>query len=155
MSSTGSPLVGILNTDTGQIGAELPSNIVFAVKGPERKGIGANFAMLIQNAALELATAEWTNPIDYQVMFALLGTLEMNNSVQINVTKLAQTIGKSRPTVSLSVGRLVDHGVLLRDVSATGHNSYLLDPEFGWRGDARGHSFAVNEKKVRARKLAA
>lgn len=147
--------MGILNTDTGQIGAELPENLVFAVKGKERKGIGANFTMLIHDAALELARAEWTNPIDYQVMFALLGTLEMNNGVQINVTRLAETMHKSRPAVSKSISRLVDNGVLLRDENATGQSIYLLDPEFGWRGDARGHSFAVNQKNVRARKAAA
>ena len=73
---------------------------------------------------------------DYQVLVKLMGRLEFDNWVQVNVTALAGEMGRSRQKTSAAISRLVKRGVLTKGPRSGNTNSYQLNTDIAFRGSA-------------------
>jgi len=75
---------------------------------------------------------------DYQVLFALLGRLDWDNYIHLDLTELASELNRHRTGVSRAVSRLVAAGVLHRGPRVGQNHTYRLDPNLGWKGRPAG-----------------
>lgn len=86
----------------------------------------------------DIANADWPDG-DYKIFIKLLGRLDFENYLHLDVKELAEEMGRSRETVSRAVSRFVKRGILHRGPRVGRSYTYRLDPSTAWRGksDAR------------------
>lgn len=86
----------------------------------------------------DIANADWPDG-DYKIFIKLLGRLDFENYLHLDVKELADEMGRSRETVSRAVSRFVERGILHRGPRVGRSYTYRLDPSTAWRGksDAR------------------
>lgn len=115
-----------------------------AVPRREKVSGGDPWLMVIQNAAERIADEAWPAG-DYQVMWKLVGRLDWENFLLLDMSSLAKDMGRTRESVSRAVARLVDRHVLLKGPRIGRSASYRLDPSFGWKGTPKGRSALQGE----------
>lgn len=106
-----------------------------------------------QKALMALATSG-LNGEDLRVLLALIATLEFDNFILINQAEIARQLGMTRPAVNRAIRRLLEEGVLIKGQRVGVNVSYRLNPEYGWKGDARRHIIALDEYRKRSVKAA-
>ena len=111
--------------------------------------IGGAFVMLTQAAVLDVAKRTDLTDGDRTVLLALLGRLNWENWLMIDVQELATEIGRTRQKTSPAISRLVDAGVLHRGPKAGRSWTYRLDPELGWKGHPSARPKAIAEARAR------
>lgn len=77
---------------------------------------------------------------DYQVLMALMARLDWENFIHIDLSELAENLGRDRSGVSHCVSRLAKLGVLIRGPRVGRSYTYRLDPNLGWKGTPRGRA---------------
>ena len=91
---------------------------------PKRKnGFQKGWMAMAQDAMMMLAQSNLTGN-DMKVMWAMLARLDYENLIQVNQAEVAEEIGM----VKIGISR-----------------SYRLNPNFGWKGSAKGHREALHE----------
>ena len=75
---------------------------------------------------------------DMKVMWAMLGG-DYENLIQVNQAEVAEQVGMNRHHVNRSIKKLIELGVVLEGVKIGISRSYRLNPNFGWKGSAKGH----------------
>ena len=58
---------------------------------------------------------------------------------------MAEQVGMNRHNVNRSIKKLIELGVVLEGVKIGISRSYRLNPNFGWKGSAKGHREALHE----------
>lgn len=106
---------------------------------------GGPWLMVMQQMSQEVAYSQELKPVDYQILWVLVGILKWDNHLMLNVSQLARDLGKSRPTVSNSIRRLIDAGLLVRGPRNGSVVTYRLSPDLGWKGSHKGRSALQNE----------
>lgn len=76
---------------------------------------------------------------DYRVLLALLAKLDWDNMIVLSQSELARELEMHRPNVSQAIRRLVDLGVIIKGAKMGVHQSYRLNPNYGWKGSAQQH----------------
>ena len=74
-----------------------------------------------------------------KVMWAMLARLDYENLIQVSQAEVAQELGMNRHNVNRSIKKLIELGVVLEGVRIGISLSYRLNPNFGWKGSAKGH----------------
>ena len=82
---------------------------------------------------------------DMKVMWAMLARLDYENLIQVNQAEVAEQVGMNRHNVNRSIKKLIELGVVLEGVKIGVSRSYRLNPNFGWKGSAKGHREALHE----------
>ena len=73
----------------------------------------------------------------------MLARLDYENLIQVNQAEVSEQVGMNRHNVNRSIKKLIELGVILEGVKIGISRSYRLNPNFGWKGSAKGHrSFA-------------
>ena len=82
----------------------------------------------------------------------MLARLDYENLIQVNQAEVAEQVGMNRHHVNRSIKKLIELGVVLEGVKIGISRSYRLNPNFGWKGSAKGHREALHEhlKVIRA-----
>lgn len=111
--------------------------------------IGGAFVMLTQAAVLDVAKRTDLTDGDLRLLLALLGRLNWENWLMLDITELATEIGRGRDKTSKGIKRLVDAGVLHRGPKAGRSWTYRLDPELGWKGHPAARPKAIAEARAR------
>ena len=101
--------------------------------------------MVMQNAAADLSADDRLTDQDFRVFVTLLGRLDWENYLILSITDLAQSMGRSRPSISKSIGRLVAVGALIKGPRSGTMTTYRLSPDTGWKGSHRGRSALQNK----------
>ena len=86
---------------------------------------------------------------DRTVFLKLLSRLDFENYLHVNVSELAEEMGRTRVGVSKSMKHLEDRGILHRGPRVGRSYSYRLDPFVAWRGKADAR--ARVEREIRDR----
>ena len=125
---------------------ELLEGATLAVFYPKRKnGFSTGWVAMAQEPLMKLAQAD-LGDIARRVLFALLAKLDFENWVSLSHTELGQELKIKRPNISRAVARLVDEGVLLVGPRVGVRGTYRLNPQYGWKGSARGHQEALQAR---------
>ena len=108
---------------------------------------------MAQEAMMMLAQSNLTGN-DMKVMWAMLARLDYENLIQVNQAEVAEQVGMNRHNVNRSIKKLIELGVVLEGVKIGISRSYRLNPNFGWKGSAKGHREALHEhlKVVKTRR---
>jgi hypothetical protein len=129
---------------------EILQDATLAVFYPKRKnGFTTGWLAMAQEPLLKLAQADLGDQAR-RVLFALLAQLDFENLLAVNQAELARTLSMKAPNVSRAVARLVEEGVLLAGPRVQGRATFRLNPQYGWKGSAKGHHEALMER-MRAR----
>lgn len=96
----------------------------------------------------EIANQGWPEG-DYQVFVKLMGRLDFENFLHVEVTELAHEMGRDRTGVSRAMKRLIDRGILHQGPRVGRSYTYRLDPGTAWRGKPEGR--ARVEREIAAR----
>ena len=75
----------------------------------------------------------------------LLARLDYENLIQVNQAEVSEQVGMNRHNVNRSIKKLIELGVILEGVKIGISRSYRLNPNFGWKGSAKGHREALHE----------
>lgn len=106
---------------------------------------GGPWIMVMQYAAAEISPDEELKDVDFRVLWNLVGRLDWENYLVLNVSALAKELKKSRPTVSNAIRRLTEAGLLVRGPQDGRLVTYRLSPDVGWKGTHKGRSALQNE----------
>ena len=99
---------------------------------------------MAQEAMMMLAQSNLTGN-DMKVMWAMLARLDYENLIQVNQAEVSEQVGMNRHNVNRSIKKLIELGVILEGVKIGISRSYRLNPNFGWKGSAKGHREALHE----------
>ena len=106
---------------------------------PKRKnGFQKGWMAMAQEAMMMLAQSNLTGN-DMKVMWAMLARLDYENLIQVNQAEVSEQVGMNRHNVNRSIKKLIELGVILEGVKIGISRSYRLNPNFGWKGSAKGH----------------
>lgn len=73
---------------------------------------------------------------DVRVLMKLLSLLDYENFLNLEIKSVAMDLHRSRESVSRSVKRLVENGIVHKGPRVGRSNTYRLDPSTAWRGKA-------------------
>lgn len=81
-----------------------------------------------------------------RVLFAVLAELDFENWININQSQLAAEIGLERQNFGRGLKKLINEEIVLEGPKVGRNGTYRLNPLFGWRGSAKGHVNALQER---------
>ena len=129
-----------IDSETGEI---IDGFVAYVV--PKRKnGFGQGWLAMAQNGAKILAQSNLSGN-DFKVLMKLLSVLDYENLIQVSQADVARELNMHRQHVQRSIKRLIDLGIVLEGVRIGISRSYRLNPNFGWKGSAKGHREALHE----------
>ena len=127
-----------IDSETGEI---IDGFVAYVV--PKRKnGFGQGWLAMAQNGAKILAQSNLSGN-DFKVLMKLLSVLDYENLIQVSQADVARELNMHRQHVQRSIKRLIDLGIVLEGVRIGISRSYRLNPNFGWKGSAKGHRGAA------------
>ena len=129
-----------IDSETGEI---IDGFVAYVV--PKRKnGFGQGWLAMAQNGAEILAQSNLSGN-DFKVLMKLLSVLDYENLIQVSQADIARELDMHRQHVQRSIKRLLDLGIVLEGVKIGISRSYRLNPNFGWKGSAKGHREALTD----------
>ena len=129
-----------IDSETGEI---IDGFVAYVV--PKRKnGFGQGWLAMAQNGAERLAQSNLSGN-DFKVLMKLLSVLDYENLIQVSQAEIARELNMHRQHVQRSIKRLLDLGIVLEGVKIGISRSYRLNPNFGWKGSAKGHREALTD----------
>lgn len=129
-----------IDSETGEI---IDGFVAYVV--PKRKnGFGQGWLAMAQNGAEILAQSNLSGN-DFKVLMKLLSVLDYENLIQVSQAEIARELNMHRQHVQRSIKRLLDMGIVLEGVKIGISRSYRLNPNFGWKGSAKGHREALTD----------
>jgi hypothetical protein len=133
--------VGQVDMSTGElVGAAL------AVVYPKRKnGFQTGWVAVAQDPMLELAKSDMGVEA-WRVFAHLVGVLDFENWINLNQTAAAEQMGMKRPNYARGLRKLLEVGVVLPGPKVGRNATFRLNPQFGWKGSAKGHNEALAER---------
>jgi biotin operon repressor len=129
-----------IDLETGEI---IDGFVAYVV--PKRKnGFGQGWLAMAQNGAEILAQSNLSGN-DFKVLMKLLSVLDYENLIQVSQAEIARELNMHRQHVQRSIKRLLDLCIVLEGVKIGISRSYRLNPNFGWKGSAKGHREALTD----------
>ena len=129
-----------IDSETGEI---IDGFVAYVVQ-KRKNGFGQGWLAMAQNGAEILAQSNLSGN-DFKVLMKLLSVLDYENLIQVSQADVARELNMHRQHVQRSIKRLIDLGIVLEGVRIGISRSYRLNPNFGWKGSAKGHREALHE----------
>jgi hypothetical protein len=131
--------IGQVDLDTGEVLGEY----VTAVTRKRRSPFGESWmASMLRGFGV---FKQFKRVEDFRVLFALLEKLDYENRILINQADIAKELGMKPSNVAAAIKRLIEAGVIFKGPKAGIHNSYQLNPNYGWRGSTENHVKALDD----------
>ena len=128
-----------IDSETGEI---IDGFVAYVV--PKRKnGFGQGWLAMAQNGA-EILSQSNLSGNDFKVLMKLLSVLDYENLIQVSQADIARELDMHRQHVQRSIKRLLELGIVLEGVRIGISRSYRLNPNFGWKGSAKGHRESIS-----------
>lgn len=116
--------------ETGEIVGETP----FLTR--KKANLDGEFIMARQEGFLRLSREKDLTGNDYRVLNVYFGNLDFENYIQISQQAIADYLEMNRQHVGRSTNKLVEKGILIKGTKVGKHNTYRLNPFYGWKGKA-------------------
>lgn len=110
-----------------------------------RNGFRDGWLAMAQPALMALAQSDLSGEA-MRVLFAVLARLDFENYIQLNQAELAGSIGMRPTNFNRALRALEGQGVLVRGPKVSRSLTYRLNPSFGWKGSAKGHNEALQDR---------
>ena len=121
-----------------------------AVLFPKREnGFGRRWFAMAQDALSILKGLKRVD--DFRVLMAMLERLDFDNLIQLNQSQIATELEMAPAQVNRAVKRLVELGAVFEGPRIGVSRAYRLNPNFGWKGSAKSHHKALQDRMKQAR----
>jgi DNA-binding Lrp family transcriptional regulator len=100
------------------------------------------------------ALMQFTRVEDFRVLMALLKRLDFENLITANQSDIARELSMERAQVNRAIKRLQEAGAIIQGPKVGINCSYQLNPQFGWKGSAKGHLQALDKYRQERMKAA-
>lgn len=130
-----------IDTSTG----EVLSGFVAVIQPKRKNGFTQGWVAMAQNAMLAMAKAAIGDEAR-RVFFVVAAHIDFENWIQLSQAELSDEIGMKRSSFNRALKRLEAEGVILRGPKVGRSSTFRLNPEFGWKGSAKGHKEALQER---------
>ncbi len=105
------------------------------IVGRKKKPYGKGWVMNSQEAMLAVAKDKDIKGETHRVLWFIGGVLDFENWVQISITEIAKELEMHQPDVSKAIKKLENKEIILRGPKVGRSYAFMLNPEFGWKGD--------------------
>lgn len=131
-------------------GEILEDTVLALVHKKSVNGFGKGWLAVNQDALDAFIKAGLTGR-DYEVLFSILKILDFDNYIQLSQADICEKLNMKASNVSASIKKLIKIGALIEGPKIGRAKTYRLDPEFGWKGSAKSHRKALEEKTNKLR----
>lgn len=137
MSDFFKQLLDVLDPDTGEIVGQTP----FLRR--KKVNLYGEYVMARQEGFLRLSKEKDLTGDDRRVLDVYFGNLDFENFIQISQQAIADYLEMKKQNVSRSTKKLIAKGILIEGTRVGRHNTYRLNPFYGWKGksDKEFHKF--------------
>jgi hypothetical protein len=134
-----------VDSETGEV---MQDGYVAYIAPKRKNGFTEGWMAMGQGeVAVSIASSQNLKGDDFRVFLTLLAHLEHENFILTPQAEMAKQIGMRPTHFSRSISRLIEEGVIEKGPKIGRMNSYKLNPEYGWKGSARGHVEALSEHR--------
>ena len=134
----------VVDQKTGEIESEY---VLVATK--RHNGFQRGGWVAMSQSAVEKIASTIKDTEDLRVFLMLVAKLDFDNYIQVPQVELAEKLGMKKSNVSRAIKRLIDRGIILKGPKIGRSNTYRLNPQYGWKGSAKGHQRALQEAAER------
>jgi predicted transcriptional regulator len=120
----------LVDPDTGEKVGQTP----FLTR--KKANLEGTFIMMRQEGCLRLAKEKDLTGADRRVLDILWGNVDYENYIQIDQQAIANDLEMRKQHVSRSINKLIEKGILIKGTKVGRHNTYRLNPFYGWKGKA-------------------
>lgn len=120
----------VTNPKTGEELGQLP----FLTR--RKVNLYGEYMMARQEGFLRLAKDKDLTGTDRRVLDVYFGNLDFENFIQISQQAIADYLEMKKQHVSTSTKKLIEKGILIEGKKVGRHNTYRLNPFYGWKGKA-------------------
>lgn len=108
-----------------------------------------DYVQLFQEAIRRIVAGDGMSLITYRVFLFLLGSMEYQNFIGIDIKTLAETLNVSVPSVDRAMKQLKELNIIIsiKDTLDKRRNAYMLNPKAAWRGKAKNYIATVKQMK--------
>lgn len=133
----------IVDPETGEVRAEIP----FLTR--RKVNLYGEYVMARQEGFLRLSKEKDLTGTDRRVLDVYFGNLDFENYIQISQQAIADYLEMKKQHVSTSTKKLIKKGILIEGTKVGRHNTYRLNPFYGWKGksDKEFHKFYEEHAK--------
>ncbi len=103
--------------------------------GRKKNPYGKGWVMNSQDAALIIAKDKGIKGETHRVLWFIIGILDFENWAQISITEIAKELNIKQPHVSRAIRVLEEKEVIIRGPKTGRSYTFMLNPNFGWKGD--------------------
>ena len=114
--------------------------------GRKKNPYGKGWVMNSQDAALIIAKDKDIKGETHRVLWFIIGILDFENWVQISITEIAKELNIKQPHVSRAIKVLEEKEVILRGPKIGRSYAFMLNPNFGWKGNVENLEEYRNKK---------
>jgi DNA-binding transcriptional regulator GbsR (MarR family) len=107
------------------------------IVGRKRNPYGKGWVMNSQDAAILLAKDKDIKGETHRVLWFIIGILDFENWVQLSITEMAKELNMHQPDVSKAIKVLEDKEIILRGPKVGRSYAFMLNPDFGWKGNVK------------------
>ena len=105
----------------------------------------AGWLAMAQGPLIKLAKANLGGQA-LKAFMLLCGKLDFENWVNVSQAELANELSMNPSHMSRAIAKLIAEGVILKGPSVGNRKTYRLDPAYGWKGSAKNHRDALNQR---------
>lgn len=120
----------ITDPETGEVMGEIP----FLSQRVRKVNLYGEFIMARQEGFLRLSKEKDLTGSDRRVLDVFFGNLDFENFIQISQQSIADYLEMKKENVSRSTKKLIEKGILIEGTKVGRHNTYRLNPFYGWKG---------------------
>lgn len=136
--------IGQFDLDTG----ERIEGYIAVLQPKTKNGFTRHFTM--NQEAIDIITKNLLGS-ELKVLLQLLKYLDYENLIQIHQKEIAEELEIDKSNLHRSIRSLIKLGVILKGPKIGKSCSYRLNPNFGWKGTAKNHRRALDDRMKKAR----
>jgi len=87
---------------------------------------------------------------EFRVLMKLLKRLDYENLIQVPQNEIAEELKMEKQNIHRAINKLIEIEILLKGPKIGKTCSYQLNPSFGWKGKAKNHKRALEERMQKA-----
>lgn len=108
-----------------------------------------DYTQVFQEALKRIVAGEGMTLITYRVFCYLLGTMQFENFIGINIKTIAEDLNVSEPSIKRAMKQLKDLNIVIsiKDTMDRRLNCYMLNPKAAWKGKAKNYIAVVKKMK--------
>lgn len=106
-----------------------------ALTKKKKNPYGTGWLMNSQEALETVAKDKEIKGETYRVLFLICAYLDFENWIDISITNIAKELEIHRQSASRAIKILEEKKIILKGPKKGRSNSFMLNPNFGWKGD--------------------